>query len=182
MESLLNIKENLKLAVTELIDFAKLGKGSLLVLGCSTSEVIGKKIGTFGSTEVASVIYKSIDEVVKPRGIDLVVQCCEHLNRAIVVEKEVALRLNLEIVNVVPGLKAGGAMATLAYTCMKNPCLVEFIKADAGVDIGDTLIGMHLKHVAVPFRVTGLNKIGQASLVMAYTRPKYIGGPRAVYQ
>jgi uncharacterized protein (TIGR01440 family) len=182
MENLKGIGETLKKAVKELTNFAKLEKGSILVVGCSTSEVIGKKIGTFGSIDVAKVIYQAIDEVVSGLGVNLAFQCCEHLNRAIVVEKEVAKKLNLEIVNVVPGLKAGGAMATHAYSMMKNPCLVEFIKADAGIDIGDTIIGMHLKHVAVPFRIEGINKIGNASLVMAYTRPKYIGGPRAVYQ
>jgi uncharacterized protein (TIGR01440 family) len=181
MDNLKDVSSSLTLAVTELIKFGKLKKGSILVLGCSTSEVIGKKIGTFGSLDVAKVIYDAINKVLNDYSIYLAVQCCEHLNRALVVEKEVAEKFNLEVVNVVPGIHAGGAMATYTYSKLKEPCVVEFIKADAGVDIGNVLIGMHLKHVAVPFRIEGVRTIGEASLVMAFTRSKYIGGSRATY-
>jgi uncharacterized protein (TIGR01440 family) len=181
MNNFNDIASTLEFAVTELISFGKLKKDSILVLGCSTSEVIGKKIGTFGSLDVAKIIYDSISKVLTSYSIHLAVQCCEHLNRALVVEQEVAKTHNLEIVNVVPGLHAGGAMATYTYSQLKSPCIVEFIKADAGIDIGDVLIGMHLKHVAVPFRIEGIRTIGNASLVMAFTRPKYIGGIRATY-
>ena len=176
------IAQDIKTAVGELVRVGQLKVGSTVILGCSTSEVKGEKIGTFGSLDVAKIIYDAIRSVLDSRGIHLVIQCCEHLNRAIVIEEELANRLNLEIVNVVPGLHAGGAMATYAYGQLKSPCLVEFIKADAGIDIGDTLIGMHLKHVAVPVRIKDIRTIGNASLVMAYTRPKYIGGVRATYK
>lgn len=178
----LQIKRDLTFAVKELCKVKNLHENQILVLGCSTSEVIGKKIGTFGSLEVAESIYQAIQEAIAGTGVTLAVQCCEHLNRAVVMEEEIALAKGFEIVNVVPELHAGGAMATYTYQQLKHPCIVEFIKADAGIDIGDTLIGMHLKHVAVPFRIEGLRKIGEASLVMAFTRPKYIGGIRATYQ
>ena len=114
-------------------------------------------------------------------GVDVAAQCCEHLNRAIIVEKDTALRLGLEIVNVMPQPKAGGSFATAAYNKFKNPVAVEYIKADLGLDIGLTMIGMHLKHVAVPVRLS-VKKIGEAILVAARTRAKYIGGPRSHYK
>ena len=181
MDNLKDISTTLEFAATELIKFGKLKKDCVLVLGCSTSEVVGKKIGTFGSLDVAKIIYDVINKVVTDYSIHLAVQCCEHLNRALVVEKEVADKLGLEVVNVVPSIHAGGAMATYTYSQFKEPCIVEFIKADAGVDIGNVLIGMHLKHVAVPFKIEGIKTIGNASIVMAFTRPKYIGGSRATY-
>ncbi|WP_027408029.1 TIGR01440 family protein [Anoxybacillus tepidamans] len=152
----------------------------LLVIGCSTSEVTGKKIGTAGTTEVAEMIFAELKAWQNQTGVQLAFQCCEHLNRALVVERKTAIAKNLEIVSVIPVRSAGGAMAEYAYEHMDDPVVVEFIKADAGIDIGDTLIGMHLKHVAVPVR-TSIREIGHAHVTLAKTRPKLIGGARAVY-
>jgi uncharacterized protein (TIGR01440 family) len=156
-------------------------QNQLIVIGCSTSEIIGKKIGTAGSTEVAQIIFNAVEKFCTETGIQPVFQCCEHLNRALVMERHVQERLNLEEVTVVPAPSAGGSMATYAYRNMSDPVVVEFVKADYGVDIGDTFIGMHLKHVAVPVRVS-LDRIGEAHVTLAKTRPKLIGGERAVYQ
>ena len=153
----------------------------MFVIGCSTSEVIGEKIGTSGTSDVAEMIFTEFKRLQAETGIHLAFQCCEHLNRALVVEKEAALAQNLEIVSVVPVRTAGGAMATYAYEHMRDPVVVECIKADAGIDIGDTFIGMHLKHVAVPIRVS-INQLGSAHVTLATTRPKLIGGARAVYE
>ena len=167
-------------AVNELINVAGLKCGSVLVIGCSSSEIIGECIGKGSSLEAAEAVMKSIYPILKERGIFLAAQCCEHLNRALIVERELAERLSLEIVNVRPMPKAGGSFATAAYTAFVSPVAVEHIKADAGIDIGDTLIGMHLKDVAVPVRLE-IGKIGQANIVAARTRPKFIGGARAYY-
>ena len=165
-------------AAEEICDVAGLKAGQILVVGCSSSEVLGKRIGSFSSEETAKEIYAGIQSVLKPRGIFLAAQCCEHLNRAIIVER--AAVPFAEICNVVPQLKAGGSFATAAYHDMEDPVAVEEIKADAGLDIGNTLIGMHLKRVAVPVRLSVKN-IGEAPLVAARTRPKFIGGIRAMY-
>lgn len=174
----MDIQSQCKLATEELITTAKLEKGNILVVGCSTSEVCGSKIGTNSDPDTAKVIFESIYSVLKKKGIHLAVQCCEHLNRAIVCEKS-ALPY-AERVNVVPQKKAGGSLATEAYAQFKEPIVVENIKADAGIDIGDTFIGMHLKSVAVPVRLS-INTIGNAHLTCARVRPKFIGGERAVY-
>lgn len=166
--------------VNELIDIAGLKSGSILVIGCSSSEIIGECIGKGSSIEAAESVMRSIYPILKERGIFLAAQCCEHLNRALIIERELAEKLNLEIVNVFPLPKAGGSFATAAYNTFSYPVAVEHIKADAGIDIGDTLIGMHLKDVAVPVRL-GIRKIGQANIVAARTRPKFIGGARANY-
>ncbi|WML46425.1 TIGR01440 family protein [Neobacillus sp. PS3-40] len=155
--------------------------GQLLVIGCSTSEVMGERIGTAGTLEVAEMIFRQLKNLQKDTGIELAFQCCEHLNRAIIVEKEVADKRNLDIVTVVPVRHAGGAMATYAFGQMIEPAVVEFVKADAGIDIGNTFIGMHLKHVAVPVRVKQKN-VGHAHVNLAKTRAKLIGGVRAVYE
>lgn len=173
-----NIKEQCKNAVLELIEIAKLKKGSILVVGCSTSEVVGDKIGTNSNTDTAKDIFDGIASALKGKGIYLAVQCCEHLNRAIIVESDAVF--NAEVVNVVPQKKAGGSLATVAYHSFKNPVAVENIKADAGIDIGGTLIGMHLKNVAVPVRLS-MRTIGKANIICARTRPKFIGGVRAIY-
>lgn len=165
----------------ELIEKAEIKNGDVVVIGCSTSEVIGKKIGTSGTVEVAQEIFNGLCSVFSENGIYLAAQCCEHLNRAIIIEKEKADMLSLERVCVVPHPHAGGSFATAAYRTMKNPVAVEEIKADAGIDIGTTLIGMHLKRVAVPLRLEN-NTIGEAKLSAARTRPKYIGGERAKYE
>lgn len=165
-------------AVTELCEKAKLKAGAIVVVGCSTSEVIGAKIGTNSSPEVAAEIFRALNDYTKSKGLFLAVQCCEHLNRAIIVER--AAVPHAEPVNVVPQPKAGGSLATQAYTGFAHPVAVEEIKADAGLDIGFTLIGMHLKKVAVPLRLEN-NTIGEAMVLAARTRPKFIGGIRAVY-
>lgn len=174
------IYEQAKQATVELLSVAKLQSGDLLVVGCSSSEIIGSKIGTDSKPETACEVFSGIYDVLKANGIFLAAQCCEHLNRALVVEKSYAKEHNLEIVNAVPQPKAGGSFATAAYNNFDHPVLVESICADAGLDIGGTLIGMHLKRVAVPVRLS-VNCIGEASLIAARTRPKYIGGSRAVY-
>ena len=165
-------------AANELIEQAKLKKGDIVIVGCSTSEVIGDKLGSNSSPEIANEIFSSLYGVFSENGIFLAAQCCEHLNRAIIIEREAVPFA--EIVNVVPMPKAGGAFATAAYNGFKNPVALVEIKADAGLDIGATLIGMHLKKVAVPLRLS-IKAIGQAPLTAARTRPKFIGGARAVY-
>ncbi len=177
----MTIFEQSNAAAKELIEKASLKSGDVAVIGCSTSEAIGEKIGTSGTLEVASEIYNGLFVAFNEKGIYIAAQCCEHLNRAIIIEKEKADALGLEIVCVVPHPRAGGSFATAAYQSMKNPVAVEEIKADAGIDIGTTLIGMHLKKVAVPLRLEN-NTIGEAKLSAAKTRPKYIGGERAKYE
>lgn len=167
-----------KAVMEEIGEKANLQKGNIFVVGCSTSEVIGAKIGTNSSPEIAQVLFDALHEYAKEKEIYLAIQCCEHLNRAIIIEKEAVPFA--EIVNVVPQPKAGGSLATAAYKGFSNPVVVEEIKADAGIDIGSTLMGMHLKRVAVPVRLEE-NKIGEATVVAARTRPKFIGGVRAVY-
>ena len=173
-------KESRKVA-EEIIEISKIGEGDVLVVGCSSSEISGGIIGKNSNLEIAEAVFEEIYSVTKEKGIYLACQCCEHLNRAIIIEKELAKRDNLEIVNVVPQVKAGGSFATTAKKKFVCPVAVENIKADAGIDIGGTLIGMHLKNVAVPVRLS-VNKIGQANIICARTRPKYIGGIRAVYE
>lgn len=173
----MTIQEQCKLATEELIEKAKLKAGDLLVVGCSSSEIRGNKIGTASSEAVAQEVFAGIYGVLQAKGIYLAAQCCEHLNRALILERAAA---QSDIVNVVPQPKAGGSFATAAYRAMQDPVAVETIRADAGLDIGDTLIGMHLKAVAVPVRL-GIKKIGEANLVAARVRPKFVGGARAVY-
>ena len=167
-----------KEATEELIEASKLQKGDLLVIGCSSSEIIGSKIGTNSSLEVAESVFKGIYEVLKAKEIYLAAQCCEHLNRAIIVER--AAVPFADIVNVVPQPKAGGSFGTTAYKTFEHPVAVEEIKADAGLDIGGTLIGMHIRKVAVPVHLKN-NRIGEASVLAARSRAKFIGGCRAVY-
>jgi len=172
------IKEQCMAAVRELIEAADLKKGQILVVGCSTSEVCGSKIGTDSRPEVAVDMVEGILSVCTEKGIYLAAQCCEHLNRAIIVERSAVPFA--EPVNVVPQPKAGGSFATALYARLSDPVALEEIKADAGLDIGGTLIGMHLKKVAVPLRLS-VKQIGEANLLAARTRPKYIGGCRAHY-
>lgn len=167
--------------VTELLDQACLKPGSLFVVGCSSSEMVGQRIGKGSSMDAAQAAFRGIYPVLQERGIHLAVQCCEHLNRALIMERAVAERKGYEIVNVMPQPHAGGSFAVTAWNAFEDPVAVETIQADAGMDIGGTLIGMHLRRVAVPVR-TSLNHIGEAIVLCARTRPKYIGGPRAVYQ
>ena len=167
--------------LTELLEQARLKPGSLLVVGCSSSEMVGQRIGKGSSMEAAQAAFQGIYPVLREQGIDLAVQCCEHLNRALILERAAAEKRGYEIVNVVPQPKAGGSFAVTAWNAFSDPVAVETIAADAGIDISGTLIGMHLRRVAVPVR-TSLGKIGEAIVLCARTRPKYIGGPRAVYQ
>jgi uncharacterized protein (TIGR01440 family) len=174
------IRQESAKAVMELLDVAKLKEKDIFVVGCSSSEVAGHKIGTFSSTEIADAIFSGIYPILKERGIYLAAQCCEHLNRALILEEEAAEYYRYPMVNVVPQPKAGGSFATAAYREFTKPVAVESIQAKAGIDIGDTLIGMHLAPVAVPVRVS-IKAIGQANLVCARTRRKFIGGERAQY-
>lgn len=175
MSELFNQAKN---TIIEIIEKAKLKKGNVVVVGCSTSEVLGKKIGTNSAPEVAKEVFSGLYDGAKERGVYLAVQCCEHLNRAIVTEREIATFY--EEVNAIPQPKAGGSLATVAYSTFTDPIVIEEIKADAGIDIGLTLIGMHLKKVAVPVRLEN-NKIGEALVVGARVRPKFVGGSRAIY-
>ncbi len=178
MQNIFNQAQN---AAKELIEKSGVKSGDIVVIGCSTSEVMGKKIGTSGTLETAQAIFDGLNSVFVENGIYLAAQCCEHLNRAIIIESKKADMLGLEKVCVVPHPHAGGSFATAAYHAMKKPAAVEEIKADAGIDIGSTLIGMHLKRVAVPLRLEN-NVIGEAKLNAARTRAKYIGGERAKYE
>lgn len=165
-------------AMEELCQTAKLRPGQIVVVGCSTSEIVGAKIGTDSNLEVAQHVFEALYEVANAHGVYLACQCCEHLNRAIIVERA-AVPFS-DYVNVVPQPKAGGSMATTAYHRFADPVAVESIRADAGLDIGGTLIGMHLRQVAVPVRLQ-TRQIGEALLLAARTRPKFIGGVRAMY-
>lgn len=172
------IHTEVKTAAEELVQVAGLQRDDILVVGCSSSEIIGSRIGSNSSPEVADAVFSALMEVLTPKGIWLAAQCCEHLNRAIVVERRAVPQA--DIVNVVPQPKAGGSFGTAAYRGFAQPVVVEKIRADAGLDIGGTLIGMHLKEVAVPVRLSVKN-VGEAILLAARTRPKFIGGCRAVY-
>lgn len=172
------IRQQAAAMTRELCEKAALSKGKILVVGCSSSEVCGDLIGSNSNLETAEAVFAGIYEVTQEKGIYLAAQCCEHLNRAIIVEADAVP--GLEIVNVVPQPKAGGSFATTAYHTFQQPVAVEEIKADAGIDIGDTLIGMHLKRVAVPVRLEH-HTIGQAHITAARVRPKFIGGERAHY-
>ena len=174
------IEEEARQAVTELLAQAKLRRGDVFVVGCSSSEIVGGHIGKDSSLEAAQAVYAGIAPVLAQQGIWLAAQCCEHLNRALVVERATAEKYGFEIVCAVPQPKAGGSLATQVYAALKEPVALEEIKADAGLDIGLTLIGMHLKKVAVPVRLEN-HTIGAAMVVAARTRPKFIGGARAVY-
>lgn len=174
------IKNETENAVRELVEKSNLKKGSLVVVGCSSSEILGEHIGKGSSPETGVVVAEAILKVLNENGIYLAAQCCEHLNRALVVERAAAEKYMLEEVCVRPMPKAGGSFATAVYDRMSDPVMVEHVKAHAGMDIGCTLIGMHLKDVAVPLRLS-CKKIGDALVTSAYTRPKLIGGVRAHY-
>ena len=175
------ITEQARAAVTGLLDAANLKAGDIFVVGCSSSEVLGGRIGKASSMEAAQAVFEGIYPVLKERGIWLAAQCCEHLNRALIVESACAGQYGYDPVCVVPQPKAGGSFAATAWHRFECPAAVERIRAHAGMDIGGTLIGMHLREVAVPVRLE-LDHIGQALLLCARTRPKFIGGSRAVYE
>lgn len=167
-------------AVTELLEAAKLKRGDLLVVGCSSSEMVGLRIGKGSSLEAAQAAFAGIYPVLQEQGVYLAAQCCEHLNRALILEAEAAEKFGYEPVNVRPQPKAGGSFATTAWENFREPVAVEHIRAKAGLDIGGTLIGMHLREVAVPVRLS-IRQIGEANILCARTRPKFIGGDRAHY-
>ena len=175
---LAQVKEESANAARQLAEAARLHKGQIVVVGCSTSEVVGHNVGSWSTPEVANAIFEGLNSVFSPMGVYIAAQCCEHLNRALIVEHEAVP--NGEIVNVMPQPKAGSSFATAAYHSFRHPVALEEIRADAGLDIGGTLIGMHLKKVAVPVRLQQ-NHIGQAILLAARVRPKFIGGERAIY-
>ena len=175
---LAQVKEESANAARQLAEAARLHKGQIVVVGCSTSEVVGHNVGSWSTPEVANAIFEGLNSVFASMGVYIAAQCCEHLNRALIVEHEAVP--NGEIVNVMPQPKAGSSFATAAYHSFRHPVALEEIKADAGLDIGGTLIGMHLKKVAVPVRLQQ-NHIGQAIVLAARVRPKFIGGERAIY-
>lgn len=174
------IKQETKNVTEELLQCAKLKDGDICVVGCSTSEVTGNNPGTNSVPKLAVELFNVIYNILNENNIYLAAQCCEHLNRALVVEREFAEKHNLEIVNVIPQPKAGGSFATATYKSFKNPVMVEHIKADAGIDIGGVLIGMHLRETVVPVPLKQ-RTIGEARIIAARTRPKFVGGIRAIY-
>ena len=173
-----SLKNDAAAATAELVEIAHLKKGDILVVGCSTSETLGENLGSWSVPEAGVAIYEGIAGVIKEKNIYLAAQCCEHLNRAIIIEHEAVA--NADYVNVVPQPKAGGSFATACFHAMKDPVALESIRADAGLDIGGTLIGMHLKQVAVPVRLNQKH-VGKAYVSAARVRPKFIGGERAIY-
>ena len=178
MDLLVQVRQEAAAAAKQLVESAKLHRGQIVVVGCSTSEVVGRQVGSWSTPEVGQAIFDGLNSIFAPLGIYIAAQCCEHLNRALIVDYDAVP--GAEIVNVVPQPKAGSSFATAAYHTFSHPVAVEEIKADAGLDIGGTLIGMHLKKVAVPVRLAQ-NHIGEAILLAARVRPKFIGGERAVY-
>ena len=182
MTNLSEIREQSAKAAEAVCDAAHLREGDLFVVGCSSSEVIGDQIGTNSSLEAAEAVFEGINSTLQKRGIFLAAQCCEHLNRALIVEREACEKFDLEEVNVIPQPKAGGSFGTTAYKRFVDPVAVESLcrKASAGMDVGCTLIGMHIKPVVVPLRIP-VRKIGAAMLVCARRRPKFVGGDRAIY-
>ena len=179
-QELMQIRQEAYEAASQLLAAAHPKKGSILVVGCSTSEVAGERIGSFSNPELGQALFDGVYQAAKEAEVFLAAQCCEHLNRALILEEEATERYGYEQVNVVPQPKAGGSFATAAYAGFEHPTAVERIQAHAGIDIGDTFIGMHLRPVAVPVR-TSIRAIGGAHVTCARTRLKYIGGERAHY-
>ncbi|SEO23291.1 TIGR01440 family protein [Amphibacillus marinus] len=175
------LTDQLDILINEWSESDLLKEGMSFIVGCSTSEIIGERIGTMGNVDIASLIFSALMNLKEMTGISIVFQCCEHLNRALVMERKLAAQQGYDPVHVVPAKNAGGSMASYAYQHLSDPVVVEHMRADAGIDIGDTMIGMHIKHVAVPLRLKQ-NKLGQARVNAAYHRPKLIGGERALYK
>lgn len=176
----MSVQQEVRDALSELLDTASLRPGELVVIGCSSSEILGEKIGTGSSPDTGKAVAEAAMAETGARGLYLAAQCCEHLNRALILEREAAEKFGYEIVSVRPRPKAGGSFATAVYEAMRDPVAVEHIRAAAGMDIGGTLIGMHLRDVAVPVRLK-TKHIGEAIVLAARTRPKLIGGARAEY-
>lgn len=179
--NLTEIADKVKTGAQELLQVAKLEPGDIFVLGCSTSEIQGDRIGKNSNLKIGQAVIRTLLSVLKPLKIQLAVQGCEHLNRALVVEKQVAKQHDLEVVTVYPALHAGGAAQVAAFEYFDDPVEVEHIVAQAGMDIGDTSIGMHIKFVQIPVR-TSVKEIGAAHTTYLRSRPKLIGGQRAKYQ
>ncbi|MGM0212797.1 TIGR01440 family protein [Enterococcus sp. AZ109] len=174
------LKETLTTIVNDILAEAELKPGNVFVLGCTTSEIVGGMIGKNSSKEVGEWVIETLKELLDPKDIYLAVQGCEHINRALVVERELAEKKDWEVVNVKPVLHAGGSCSVAAFEQFTDPVEVEHIIAQAGVDIGDTSIGMHVKHVQVPVRPS-IKELGGAHVTALRSRAKYIGGPRANY-
>ncbi|MBZ6527417.1 TIGR01440 family protein [Aerococcaceae bacterium DSM 111021] len=174
------LKQDLKTIVQDVLDVALLQKGDTFVLGCSSSEVVGGMIGKNTSEDVGDLIVSTMKELLDQEQINLAVQGCEHLNRSLVVERAYAKSAGLDEVFVIPALNAGGAATVAAFKYFEEPVVVEHIVAQAGLDIGDTAIGMHVKYVQVPVRPS-IKELGSAHVTALRSRPKYIGGPRAQY-
>ena len=175
-----DIRRQTRSAILQLLEIARPRPQDIVVVGCSSSEVAGRRIGSTSSPEIAGAIFEGLYPVLQERELFLAAQCCEHLNRALIVERAAAERYRLEIVNAVPQPKAGGSFAAAAYAAFADPVAVEEVRAVCGMDIGGTLIGMHLARVAVPVRLDS-GRIGEASLICARTRPKFLGGARPQY-
>ena len=175
------IKKDFEIALIEFLSLVKLKEKNIFIIGCSTSEIQGKNIGTLSSPEIANVLLDILIPMIRKNKIFLAIQCCEHLNRALVVDERCAKEYGLPLVTVIPYPEAGGPLSSCYYKSLGSPVVVEEIQADAGLDIGDTFIGMHLKKVAIPTRLS-IKKIGNAHLTAAKTRPKLIGGERARYK
>ena len=178
--SLVQIESDMQSLTLELLQEAGLSPGEIIVLGCSSSEICGHLIGRSSNAEVGAAVIRAILPILSDHGLHLAVQCCEHLNRAIVIEKNVAHKYHLQPVSVIPVIKAGGSCAMAAYTTLPQAIVVEHVTAHAGIDIGDTSIGMHVAHVQVPVRPK-TRQIGLAHVSCLRSRPKFIGGERAVY-
>ena len=175
------IKQQAESVIREFLEISNLQAGEILVIGCSSSEIVGETIGHGSSLEAAQAVFHAIYPILREKGVFLAAQCCEHLNRALIIEGACAEKYGLEPVCVIPQPKAGGSFATTAWECFEAPVAVEHIRAHGGLDIGGTLIGMHLRDVAVPVRLS-LDTLGEARLICARTRPKFIGGIRARYE
>lgn len=180
MDALQLWKLQLEQLLAEMVEQARPVAGTFFVVGCSTSEIAGRRIGTSGALEIGEALYGPLKDFAEKYKLFLAFQGCEHINRALTIERRAAEKFNLDLVSVIPAQHAGGSMSTYAYRQLDDPVVVEAIRANAGIDIGQTLIGMHLKPVAVPLR-TSISKIGEAIVTVATTRPKLIGGERAIY-
>ena len=176
-----NLQQEARSLALEFIEKSKIKKGQIVVIGCSTSEVVGENIGTHSTKAAAEYIYEGLHSAFTENGIYMAAQCCEHLNRALIVERSLAEKLGMDEVNVIPQIKAGGSFATTCYERFSDAVAVEHIKANGGIDIGGTLIGMHLKEVAVPMRLEH-KKLGEAIVLTARVRAKFVGGSRAIYK
>lgn len=174
------VKVQTRRITEELLEIGRVKSGQILVVGCSSSEIAGTRIGTFSSEELGRCVFEAVHAVCQKKGVYVAAQCCEHLNRALILEREAAEKYGYDEVNVMPQLKAGGSFATAAWKLFGQPTAVERVRAHAGIDIGDTLIGMHLREVAVPVR-TSVDRIGNAHVVCARVRAKFVGGSRAAY-